>query len=413
MRATTWRTPLVILLCGTLVMMIGFGVRMTFGIWLAPASASLGWGLETLSFAMAIQSLAWGVATPIAGIISDRYGAGRVVAGAGMAYVAGLVLMAGATTPLEAVLGIGVLTGIAMGGCSASIILSVISRAVPDERKRAIYAGIATAGGFSGQVVFIPATQSVLVATDWTVTLMVLGAVAALIIPLAAALVSPGAARAPAERLHTISTAVGEAFRHRGYLLLSMGYFVCGFQTLFIATHFPPMLGGLGISGGTAAWALSLLGLSNVIGCFVWGALGGRWRGKHLLCWIYVLRSVAMTVFILLPITDLSVLVFASAIGLVWLGTVPLTAGVVARIFGTRYMATLFGFSFLSHQFGSFVGIWAGGWLFDETGSYMGIWWASIALGLVAAALNLPIDDRPAAPNRSTGTEHLRATGAV
>ncbi len=397
MVATAWRTPFVILVCGTLVMMIGFGVRMTFGLWLAPASTSLGWGLETLSLAMAVQSLTWGVATPIAGIIADRHGTGRVVVVAGAAYVAGLLLMAVATTPAEAMLGIGVLTGIAMGGCSASIVLTVISRAVSDMRKRAIYTGIATAGGFSGQIVFLPATQSVLMASDWTVTLMVLGAVAALIIPLAAALVSPVAARTPIDQPQTINAALGEAFRHRGYVLLSTGYFVCGFQTLFIATHFPPMLGGLSISSGTAAWALSLLGLSNVIGCFFWAALGGRWRGKHLLCWIYVLRSVAMTLFILLPITNLSVLVFAAAIGLVWLGTVPLTAGVVARIFGTRYMATLFGFTFLSHQFGSFVGIWAGGWLFDETGSYMGIWWASIALGLVAAAFNLPIDDRPIA----------------
>ena len=362
MRATTWRTPLVILLCGTLVMMIGFGVRMTFGIWLAPASASLGWGLETLSFAMAIQSLAWGVATPIAGIISDRYGAGRVVAGAGMAYVAGLVLMAGATTPLEAVLGIGVLTGIAMGGCSASIILSVISRAVPDERKRAIYAGIATAGGFSGQVVFIPATQSVLVATDWTVTLMVLGAVAALIIPLAAALVSPGAARAPAERLHTISTAVGEAFRHRGYLLLSMGYFVWRVPDAVHRHPFPADARrprDLRRHRRVGAIAARPVQRDRLLRSGARSAGGGA---ASICCgWIYVLRSVAMTVFILLPITDLSVLVFASAIGLVWLGTVPLTAGVVARIFGTRYMATLFGFSFLSHQFGSFVGIWAGG----------------------------------------------------
>ena len=397
MPATTWRTPFVILVCGTLIMMIGFGVRMTFGLWLAPASTSLGWGLETLSLAMAVQSLTWGIATPIAGIIADRYGTGRVVVGAGASYVAGLLLMAGATTPAEAMLGIGVLTGIAMGGSSSSIVLTVISRAVPDMRKRAIYTGIATAGGFSGQIVFLPATQSVLTASDWTVTLMVLGAVAALIIPLAAALVGPEAARPPIDRPQTINAAVREAFRHRGYVLLSTGYFVCGFQTLFIATHFPPMLGGLGISSGTAAWALSLLGLTNVVGCFAWSALGGRWRGKHLLCWIYILRSVAMTVFIVLPVTDLSVLVFAAAIGLVWLGSVPLTAGVVARIFGTRYMATLFGFSFLSHQFGSFVGIWAGGWLFDETGSYMGIWWASIALGLVAAAFNLPIDDRPVA----------------
>ena len=405
MRATNWRTPLVILVCGTLVMMISFGVRMTFGLWLAPASTSLGWGLETLSLAMAVQSLTWGVATPIAGVIADRYGTGRVVVGAGVAYVAGLLLMAGATTPVEAMLGIGVLTGIGMGGCSTSIVLSVISRAVPDDRKRAIYAGIATAGGFSGQIVFIPATQSVLVVTDWTVTLMVLGAVAALIIPLAAALVRPAKERWLADRQDTISAAISEAFRHRGFVLLATGYFVCGFQTLFIATHFPPMLVGLGISGETAAWALSLLGLTNVIGCFVWGAMGGRWRGKHLLCWIYLLRTAAMTLFVLLPITDLSVLVFAAVVGLVWLGTVPLTAGVVAQIFGTRYMATLFGFAFLSHQFGSFVGIWAGGWLFDETGSYMVMWWASIALGLVAAAFNFPIDDRPVA--RATPAETL------
>ena len=377
-------------------MAVTFGVRLTYGIWLAPASVDLGWGIDTLSFAMAIQSLVWGVATPFAGAVADRWGTGRVVVFAGITFALGLLLMANATTPFEAIIGIGVLTGVAMGCSMAPIILTAIARVVHDEKKRGYYAGIASAGGYSGQVIFVPIAQKVMDLTDWVSTLVVLSGIVALMIPLAAGLVTRRPEAAPsAGRPQSLRGALAQAFSHRGYLLVSGGYFVCGFQTLFVATHFPIMLRQYDVSPEMGAWAIALIGLFNVFGCLIWGALGGRRRKKYLLTWLYLVRSVGMAAFVMLPVSDASVVVFASVIGLLWLGTVPLTGGLVAQIFGVRHMATLFGFAFFVHQLGSFIGIWAGGWLYETTGSYMVIWWISVALGVVAAAFYLPVDDRP------------------
>ena len=395
MAAGNWRTPFVILLCGTAVMLIAFGVRMTYGLWIAPASTGLGWGLESLSFAQAAQALVWGFAAPVMGVIADRHGTGRVIAGCGVAFALGFLVTANATTRIEAFLGIGVLTGIAMGGLTASVILSAISKVVEDEKKRGLYAGIASAGGSSGQVVLVPVVQLVLDATDWMTALLVLAAVTAAIVPLAYTMVSRRENLAAASGQQSLGEALGEAFRHRGYLLLTAGYFVCGFQTLFMVTHLPPMLETYDVSPEMGAWSIALIGLFNILGCVIFGAAGGRWRKKNLLAWIYIARAVAMTAFILLPVTDTSIAVFSSVMGILWLGVIPLTGGVVAQIFGTRYMATLFGCAFVSHQLGGFIGIWAGGWLFDMTGNYLVVWWASILLGVVAAAFNLPIDDRP------------------
>ena len=395
MPSGNWRTPFVILLCGTTVMLIAFGVRMTYGLWIVPASTGLGWGLESLSFAQAAQALVWGFAAPVMGIIADRRGTGRVIAGCGILFALGFLVTANATTRIEAFLGIGVLTGLAMGGLTASVILSAISKVVEDERKRGLYAGIASAGGSSGQVVLVPVVQSVLDATDWMTTLFVLAAVTAAIIPFAYTMVSRREHLAVSGGQQSLGEAVGEAFRHRGFILLTAGYFVCGFQTLFMVTHFPPMLEAYDVSREMGAWAIALIGLFNILGCIIFGAAGGRWRKKNLLAWIYILRAVAMTAFIMLPVTDMSIVVFSSVMGILWLGVVPLTGGVVAQIFGVRYMATLFGFAFVSHQLGGFIGIWAAGWLFDMFGNYLIVWWASIALGVVAAAFNLPIDDRP------------------
>ena len=395
MPSSNWRTPFVILLCGTTVMLIAFGVRMTYGLWINPASTGLGWGLESLSFAMAAQALIWGFATPVMGAIADRYGTGRVIAFCGITFALGFLVMANATTRIEAFLGIGVLTGIAMGGLTAPIILTAISKVVPDERKRGLYAGIASAGGSSGQVVLVPVVDAVLTATDWMTTLLILAAVTAAIVPFAYTMVSRREHLATAGGQQSLGEALREAFRHPGYLLLTAGYFVCGFQTLFIVTHFPPMLETYDVSPEMGAWSIALIGLFNIVGCVVLGAAGGRWRKKNLLAWIYISRALAMSAFILLPVTDASIVVFSAVMGILWLGVVPLTGGVVAQIFGVRYMATLFGCAFVSHQIGGFIGIWAGGWLFDLYGDFLVIWWASVALGVVAAAFNLPIDDRP------------------
>lgn len=396
MSDTTWRTPFVILVCGTAVLMLGMGVRMTYGLWLAPASIDLGWGRGTLSAAMAIQALVWGLATPFAGIIADKYGSGRVIVFAGMTYTAGLWMMSQASSQAEAMFSIGLLTGLAMSSCMFPIVLSVLSRAVSDDKKRAVYVGIASAGGSSGMFVMVPGVQMVLDDHGWVSTLIVLGAITALLVPLAAALAGKNRAATGAAAEQKIGAALKEAATHRGYIFLTAGYFVCGFQTLFISDHFPSMLKGFDtVSNEMGAWAISMIGLFNIIGCFVWGALGGWRRKKFLLSWIYILRSVVMVAFILLPKSDLSVWIFAGTMGLLWLGTVPLTGQIVAQIFGMRYMATLFGICFVSHQVGSFLGVWAGGYLYDVTGAYDIIWWVAIALGLVAALFNLPIDDRP------------------
>lgn len=393
----TWRTPLAILICATAVLLISMGVRMTYGLWLAPASADLGWGREQLSLAMAVQALMWGVATPLSGVVADRYGAGRVVAAAGTLYTLGLFLMSRATTPAEAMFSIGFLTGIAMSGSMFPLVLAVISRAVEDDKKRAVYLGIASSAGSSGMFVMVPGVQAVLDSHGWTGTLVALAAVTALIVPLSAALAGGNRAAVGAAARQPLGHALREAGAHKGYLLLASGYFVCGFQTLFIADHFPSMMRSYDVSAGMGAWAISLIGLFNIIGCFFWGTMGGWVRKKYLLCWLYTLRSLVMAAFILLPITDFSVIVFAAAMGLLWLGTVPLTGAIVGQIFGLRYMATLFGFCFVSHQLGSFLGIWAGGRLYDLYGTYDVIWWAAVALGFIAALLHFPIDDKPVA----------------
>ena len=389
-----WRTPIVILVCGTSIVLISLGARMTFGLWLEPATNDL-WPNQyrILSLAMALQSLFWGIGTPVAGNIADRYGSGRVIAAAGVLYTAGLLLMTVSTTPIMAHLSIGVLTGFAMSGAMFPIVLSAVSRAAPEGR-RDVYLGIASAGGSSGQVLMVPVGQYLVDASGWVATLHVMAAVTALIVPLAYAMVRTGSPAAAATGQRTVD-AIREAFRHRGYVLLMGGYFVCGLQTMFIGTHFPVMLTSLEVDPAVAAYSLSLIGLFNIVGTFSWGAAGGRFRQKYLLCWLYSLRSLAMIAFILLPVTSTSVIAFSCAMGLVWLGTVPLTGSIVARVFGLRHMGMLFGFAFVAHQLGSFIGIYAAGYFFDMFGNYNVIWWSAIIMGLVASLMNYPVDDSP------------------
>ena len=400
--AAGWRTPLVILASGSLIVLISLGVRMTYGLWLGPATADLWPGeFKILSLAMALQALLWGLATPLAGNIADRYGSGRVIAASGVLYAAGLLLMSASATPLLAHLSIGVLTGLAMSGAMFPIILSAISRAAPPE-KRDLYLGIASAAGSSGQVVLIPVGQQLIDAHGWAGMLQAMACLTALMIPLAFAMVRAGTAAAePGAAAQRSLDAIREAFRHRGYMLLTGGYFVCGLQTMFIATHFPAMLAGRGIDAAVAAWSLSLVGAFNIVGTFLWGYAGGRFRQKYLLCWLYSLRSLAMTVFILLPITPASAFLFSAAIGLLWLGTVPLTGSIVARVFGLRHMGMLFGFAFVAHQIGSFAGIYAAGYFFDLLGTYDIVWWAAVVMGLAASLMNYPINDAPVARTRA------------
>ena len=402
----SWRTPVVVLVFGTLVMMLAFGIRQTYGLFLTPISDTLGWPRGIFSFAVALQSLIWGLAQPLLGGLADRYGSGRVVALSAVSYVVGLYLMSISTDPWSMTFSTALLTGVAMSGTSFSMVLAVIGRAAPPHR-RGLYLGIGSAGGSLGQTLVVPFGQVLISTYGWVDALVLLAATAGLIVPLSAALAEKRLAADAAQADQTPWQALAEARRHKGYLLLTAGFFVCGFQTLFIAQHLPPLLLDNGLSPAVGATAISLIGLFNVIGCLGAGVLGNRYSKKNLLSLIYFGRAVVMAGFFLFPMTHFTVVVFSSLIGLLFLSTIPLTSGIVAQVFGTRYMAMLYGIVFLDHQIGSFIGIWLGGLLFDYTGSYDMIWWTAVGLGVAAAIIHWPIDERAitrAVPAAAAGT---------
>jgi MFS family permease len=392
-----WRTPALVVTAGCLIALLTFGVRAGFGLFLEPMSQDLGWGREVFAFAIAVQNLLWGLGQPFAGALADRYGSGRVLALGGLLYGLGVWLMAHAASPWELQLSAGVLVGLGLAGASFAIALAAMSRAVP-EHKRSWVLGIGTAAGSLGQFLMVPLGQAFLGAYGWSTALVLLACGVLMVIPLAGVLqgrVDEGKSSPSAATVdQTLGEALREAGGHGGYWYLTSGFFVCGFHVAFIATHLPAYLVDNGIAPATAAWALALVGLFNVIGSYSAGILGGRYSKKYLLSSLYLTRAVAIAAFVLIPLSTLSVWMFAAAIGLLWLSTVPLTSGLVAQIFGTRYMATLFGIVFLSHQAGAFLGVWLGGYLFDSTGSYGLVWWISVALGVIAAILHWPIDER-------------------
>lgn len=389
----SWRTPVVVLICGTLVMLLSFGIRQTYGLFIIPISDTLHWPRGIFSFAIALQSLIWGLAQPVLGGLADRYGSGRVVALSALAYVAGLYLMSVSTDPWSMTFSTAFLTGVAMSGTSFSLVLAVIGRAAPPGR-RGLYLGIGSAGGSIGQVVVVRFGQTLISSYGWVEALVLLAAVAGLIVPLSAVLAEKTPAAGTVQADQTLRQALREARRHTGYLLLTAGFFVCGFQTLFIAAHLPAIVVDNGLSPALGGTAISLIGLFNIIGCLAAGVLGNRYSKKNLLSLIYFMRAVVMAGFFLLPMTSVSVVVFSSLMGVLFLSTIPLTSGIVAQVFGTRYMAMLYGIVFLDHQVGSFVGIWLGGVLFDYTGSYEIIWWTGVGLGVAAAIIHWPIDER-------------------
>jgi len=387
------------LVAGVLVLILAFGIRTSFGIFMVPISGDLGWGREVFGFALALQNLVWGASQPFAGAIADRWGSGRVIAACGALYAGGILVMAGATAPLGMTVGAGVIVGVALSGTSFPVILAVIGRAVPEDR-RSLYLGLGAAGGSSGQLIMVPAAQGLLATMDWAMALVWLAGMSALMVPLAAALVSDPRRMegvSEAARRQTIGQAIHEAGGHRGYWLLNAGFFVCGFHVMFIATHLPAFVVDRGLAPEIGALALSLVGLANIIGSYMSGVLGGRYSKRYVLSCIYFARAAAFLVFILLPVTETSVVVFSFVLGLLWLSTVPLTSGLVAQIFGPRYMATLFGIVFFSHQVGSFLGAWLGGYFYDLTGSYDVVWWASVLLGVFSGLVHWPIDERPVA----------------
>ncbi len=373
--------------------MIGFGIRSVFGLFLEPMTAAQGWGRETFALAMAIQNLMWGMALPVAGALADRYGPVAVIAGGAVFYALGIWGMAEAGSPLALHVFGGFMTGIALSFTAFSIALAAMARVVGPER-RSFALGIGTAAGSFGQVVFSPLTQAFIGLYAWHATLLILATTALALIPLAFLLPS-GRPAAPAGQSQSLKEALSEAFGHRGFVLLTVGFFVCGFHVAFISVHFPAYVRDLGLAAEVGAYAIALVGLFNIVGAFGAGFAGQRFSKRYTLSVIYFLRAVVITALLLAPVSEATIYLFSAAMGLLWLSTVPLTTGIVAQVFGVQYMATLFGLVFFSHQVGSFLGVWLGGWIHDATGSYDPVWWAGVFFGLAAAIVHLPIDERP------------------
>jgi len=371
--------------------MLALGTRQSFGLFLRPMSMDLGWGREVFSFAIALQNLVWGLAMPVAGAIADRYGPGRVLAAGGLAYGAGLFAMAHAADPLAFGVAAGLLLGLALACTGFGVVLAVVARAFPVD-KRSVAVGIAGACGSFGQFAMLPWGQALISWFGWLNALAVLGAMALLMIPLGAALAGRNAAAD--ESALSIRAALGEAMTHRGFQLLTASFFVCGFQTIFVMTHLPAYLVDRGLSPTQGMSALATIGLFNIFGSYAAGVLGARYSRRLILAWVYVVRALAIGAFLAVPLSSASLYLFAAVLGFTWLGTVPLTNSLVGQIFGLKYLSTLFSIAFLGHQLGAFAGAWAGGAAFDLSGSYQPVWVAAIALSLAAAALCVPIDER-------------------
>jgi MFS family permease len=391
-KLASWRSPLVILVAGCIILTLSMGVRHTAGLFLQPMTADQGWSRETFSFAFAIQNLIWGLGSPFAGGFADRFGAGRTVAGAALLYVLGLVLMAQADSPLALNLSSGVLVGIGLSGTTFAVIMGVIGRHTTPER-RSLALGIASAGGSFGQFAVLPVGQLLISTYGWQSALVLLACGVGLIAPMAYALAD--GYRPATTGGQSVAQALREAGGERSFHYLFWGYFVCGFQTAFIMLHLPVFLVDAGFSANVGMTAVALIGLFNVFGSFLFGWWGGHYSKKNLLALIYALRAVAIGVFMLVPLSTAVAWIFAAVIGILWLATVPLTNGLIAQIFGLRYMSMLAGLVFLGHQLGSFLGAWLGGRIFDETGSYDLAWLISIGLSLIAAACSWPVDEKP------------------
>ena len=391
------RIFLIVVISAALVSSLGMGIRQNFGLFLPPMTADLGLGREAFAFAMALQNILWGIFTPITGALADKYGSGRMIALGGIVYAGGLYIMSGATDVTDLNIGAGLFIGFGQAAAGFAVVLAVVARRVP-AKKRSLALGITTAGGSFGQFYMAPVSLGLIEAIGWSTALLYIAGLALVMVALATGLTGNSSDTREGDPAQTLGAAVREAAGHKGYWYLSSGFFVCGFQISFIAVHFPAYLQDAGFTATTGATAIALIGFFNIIGTYACGVLGGRYSKKYLLSGLYFLRAILVAVFLMVPVTELTVLVFASAMGVLWLGTVPLTSGLVAQIFGVRYMSTLFGVVFFSHQMGSFIGVWWGGWSYDATGSYDQVWIASIMLGLLAALLHLPISERPLRP---------------
>ncbi len=394
-----------VLLCGAAIVTLSMGIRHGFGLWLQPITMDRGWSRETFSLAMAFQNMAWGVAGLFAGMMADRLGAYRVILIGGTVYACGLMLMAVAPTPALFHLAAGVLIGVAQAGTTYAVVYGVIGRNVTDPGRRSWAMGVVAAAGSFGQFLMVPVESSLISGfqwggwswpgVGWQGALMTLAAASLLILPLARGLRERGLESGASRPQQSIANALREAFGYRSFQWLMAGYFVCGFQVVFIGVHMPSYLKDQGLPPHVATAALALIGLFNVFGTYLAGSLGQRMQKRYILSGIYFLRALVIMIFLAVPLSATSVYVFSAAMGMLWLSTVPPTNATVAQIFGVQYLSMLSGFIFISHQIGSFLGVWLGGKLFDAFGSYMPVWWIAVALGVMAGLINLPVRETP------------------
>ncbi len=390
-----WRNPFFVLLCGTAIVFLAYGSRQSFGIYMKPITSEFGWGRESLSLVLGTQALVYGLSAPFIGAIADKWGVIKVLMISGLMYAGGILLMANATTPEGMLLSAGLLGGVGSAGCALSLVLAIVSKVAPDD-KRSMWLGVVTSGGTGGQLVLVPAGQLIMNEHGWYFALMTLGFFVLLIAPIALMLKgAAGDSLSNKKDGQSLGQALKEARGHPGFWLLVLGFFTCGFQVQYINNHLPAYLSDMNMDPIVGATAISVIGFFNVIGTWISGYLGGIYRKKYLLAVLYLTRSIIFAIFVLSPLSPMSVYIFAAAIGLLWLATVPLTSGIVFGMFGPRYMATLYGIVFFSHQVGSFTSVWLGGRIWDMTGSYDIAWWIVIIGGALASLLHWPIDDRP------------------
>ena len=393
-----WRTPLVIIVCGCAIALLSFGPRSSLGFFVQPMGREFSWGRDVFGLALAVQNLLWGLGQPIAGAIADRFGVLRVMCVGAVLYAGGLLMMRYGATPLSLDLGAGVLIGFGLSGCSFNLVLSAFSKLLPPER-RGIALGAGTAAGSFGQFLFAPFGVAMIDNFGWQMALTVFAGLMLLIIPLSLALATPPATttQVPVADQRSFKTALAEAFGHRSYVLLVLGFFTCGFQLAFITVHLPAYLSDRGVSTQTGGWVVAAIGLFNIVGSLSVGWLQNKFPKRYILSVIYFARALSIVAFISFPITTFSAIMFGAVSGLTWLSTVPPTSALVAQMFGTRWFATLYGFAFVSHQVGGFLGVLLGGIVFEKFGSYTPIWWLSVMFGVLSALINLPIVEAPVA----------------
>jgi MFS family permease len=397
-KSFSWRTPIILAVCGCAISVLTFGPRSSLGFFLTPLSQANGWGRDVFALSLAIQNLLWGLGQPFAGAIADKYGAPRVLSVGVVLYALGLYLTSISTTPAMLHLSAGVLIGLGLSGSAVPMVIGALGKILPESWRYFAFGAVTAAGSF-GQFLFSPIAVHLMDAYGWRETLVIFSAVLLLVIPLSMMLMAPrkpaGAASAAAPPQQSVAQALSEAFGHRSYVLLVLGFFTCGFQLAFVTVHLPSYLIDRGLSAEVGGWTLAIIGLFNIIGSLGSGWLATFLPKRYILSFIYFARAISIVAFIMLPASPAATLIFGAVTGLLWLSTVPPTSGLVVVMFGTRWLTMLFGFAFFSHQVGGFLGVWLGGIVFERTGSYDAVWWLSVLFGVLSALINLPIVEKP------------------